>query len=73
MSGEWDEQQKIGWCMEDPSRLQCPETDKQKKRSDINADLVVYGLRVIRFNRVAVGEDSWITVFAYESTISLAI
>ena len=28
VSGEWDEQQKIGWCTEDPSRQQRPETDK---------------------------------------------
>ena len=25
--GEWDEQQKIGRCIEDPSRQQRPETD----------------------------------------------
>ena len=27
VSGEWDEQQKIGWCMEDFSRQQRSETD----------------------------------------------
>ena len=29
VSGEWHEQQKIGCCMEDPSRQQCQETDNQ--------------------------------------------
>ena len=29
VSGEWDEQQNIGLCMEDPSRQIRPETDKQ--------------------------------------------
>ena len=32
VSGEWDEQQKIGRCVEDPSRQQRPEMDKRKKR-----------------------------------------
>ena len=32
VSGEWDEQQKIAWCREDPSRQQHPETDKRKRR-----------------------------------------
>ena len=27
--GEWDEQQDIGLCMEDPSRQKHPETDQQ--------------------------------------------
>ena len=27
-SGEWNEQQKFGWCMDDPSMQQRPETDK---------------------------------------------
>ena len=27
----WDEQQKISWCIGDPSRQQRPETDKQKR------------------------------------------
>ena len=31
VSGEWDEQLKIGWCMEDPSRQQRPETGKRKR------------------------------------------
>ena len=42
--GEWDEQQKIGWCMEDPSRQQSPETDKQKR---------------YRFNRCVTGHPRW--------------
>ena len=29
--GEWDEHQKIGWCIEDTSRQQRPETDKRKR------------------------------------------
>ena len=36
VSGEWDKQQKIGWCMEDPSRQQRPDTDKRKKRRSDN-------------------------------------
>ena len=31
--GEWDEQLKIGGCMEDPSRQQRPETDKRRENS----------------------------------------
>ena len=33
MSGEWDEQQNTGRCMEDPSRQQLPETNKRKKKT----------------------------------------
>ena len=36
VSGEWDEQQKIGWCIEDPSRQQRPETDERKRRRSNN-------------------------------------
>ena len=32
VSGEWDEQHKISWCVEDPSKLQRPETDKRERR-----------------------------------------
>ena len=32
MSGEWDEQQKIGCCIEDPSQQQRPEMDNRKRR-----------------------------------------
>ena len=35
MSGEWDEQQKIGCCIEDPSTQQRPETDKRKRERHI--------------------------------------
>ena len=31
VSGEWDEQQKIGLCMEDSSMQQRPETDKRER------------------------------------------
>ena len=33
MSGEWDEQQKIGCCIEDTSRQQRPEMDKGKRET----------------------------------------
>ena len=32
VSGDWDEQQKIGWCMEDPIRLKRLEMDKRKMK-----------------------------------------
>ena len=41
VSGEWDEQQKIGRCIGGPSRLQHPKTDKQK-RDRPSYDLKIY-------------------------------
>ena len=34
VSGEWEEQRKVGWCIEDSSRQQRPETDKRKRERE---------------------------------------
>ena len=33
VSGEWDEQQKIGWCIDDPSKQQGPKIDQHNRTS----------------------------------------
>ena len=43
--GEWGEQQKIGWCIERPSRQQSSETDKRKRERSLHWTIqtILYG------------------------------